>query len=69
MKIFVAILKPDVKLRAVKEKLADEGMEFLKFYPKLNMVKVRADKDPSKSCNEIFELVEKEKDDFSAQGL
>ena len=66
MEIYIALLKQDVKLGEVKEKLAEEGMDFLKFYPMLNMVKIRAEKDPSKPCHEIFETVEKEKDDFSS---
>ncbi|MBA5246709.1 hypothetical protein H1R16_09465 [Marnyiella aurantia] len=66
MKTYLAILKSNFDLPDVKKKLIEEGMEFVKFYPKLKMVKIKSDANPTKSCSDIFDYVEKEKDDFSA---
>lgn len=68
MKIYLALLKTDVKIKDVRRKLQQQEIEILDFYPKLKMLKFKSLKPiKAKELKGIFETLEEEKTDFSDQ--
>ncbi len=66
MKIYLALLKPELKWEETKKKLLDREIEILDFYPALKVVKLRTSKkNPDKYLKEFFETMEEDKTDFS----
>ena len=68
MKIYLALLKADVKMKDVRRKLQQQEIEILDFYPKLKMLKLKSLKIIKvKDFKEFFETLEEDRTDFSDQ--
>lgn len=66
MKIYLAILKPNVKVKDIKKELSKVNIEIADFYPKLSILKLKSRKEINvNSYLKYFETIEEEKTDFN----
>lgn len=64
MKIYFGVIKNGTSFKNVKTKLTDLGIEILKYYSKLRIVKFETDQNIEEIEFDFFSAVEEEKDDF-----
>lgn len=64
MKIYFGVIKNGTSFKNVKLKLTGLGIEILKYYPKLRIVKFETDQIIPEIGFDFFSTVEEEKDDF-----
>lgn len=66
MAIYFGVLKKETVYEKIKNEIAHAGIKVLKYYPKLHVLKFRADKIPENpEILKHFDSIEEEKTDFS----
>lgn len=63
--IYFAILKKEILFSKIKKSLEERGLNILKYYPKLRVIKFENENEIKLSDFLEFESLEKEKNDFS----
>ena len=63
--IYFAILKKEILFSKITKSLEERGLNILKYYPKLRVIKFENENEIKLSDFLEFESLEKEKNDFS----
>lgn len=65
MKVYFGVLKENIIYNETVHKLLNSKVEVIHYYPKLNIVKFKTNKDVSDIGLDFFIEIEEEKEDFS----
>lgn len=65
MKVYFGVLKENIIYSKTVHKLLNSKVEVIHYYPKLNIVKFKTNKDVSDIGLDFFIEIEEEKEDFS----
>lgn len=67
MKVYFGILKENIIYNNIIKQLRDSGVTVMHYYPKLNIIKFKTDKEVTDINFDFFIGIEEEKDSFSIQ--
>lgn len=67
MKVYFGILKDNIIYNNIIKQLRDSDVTVMHYFPKLNIIKFKTDKEASEINFDFFIDIEEDKDSFSIQ--